>query len=209
MLTRSSIGVLLRLTGILMAIAMFAGHVCAQQQLPPSRGAPQLGQKAPEFTLPDTSGKPMSLSDLLAAPVAPGAHSPWLLLIFYRGFWCGYCNAEFRSLQKSLPELSARGVRVAAISVDSPEDSRNWSSKQGFTFTLLSDQQLNVIRAYDLVHLGGGFDGPDIARPAEFLLDREGIVRWRYLTDSYKVRATPAMILNALDEIDSSPSKHR
>ncbi len=58
--------------------------------LPPSKGAPQIGQKAPDFTLPDSSGKPARLSDFVAAPVGVGADakpSAWTLLIFYRGYW--------------------------------------------------------------------------------------------------------------------------
>lgn len=75
------------LAGTLLALGMLAGSAHAQKPLPASKGAPQLGQKAPEFSLPDTSGKPVRLSDLLAAPIAPGAERSWLLLIFYRGFW--------------------------------------------------------------------------------------------------------------------------
>ena len=86
MLTRSLIGVRFYLVGILLAFEMFAGDTHAES-LPASKGAPELGQKAPGFTLPDASGKRVSLSDLLAAPVPAEEHRSWLLLIFYRGFW--------------------------------------------------------------------------------------------------------------------------
>ncbi len=62
----------------------------APAQLPPSKGAPHVGEKAPDFTLPDSSGKPMKLSELLATPLgegAPAKRAPWMLLIFYRGYW--------------------------------------------------------------------------------------------------------------------------
>ena len=65
-----------------------------------------------------------------------------------------------------------------AISVDPPEVSRDLSKKAGYTFSILSDPNAEVIRRYDLLHVGGGPDGHDIARPAEFLVDSSRIVRW-------------------------------
>jgi peroxiredoxin len=76
-----------------------------------------------------------------------------------------------------------------AISVDSPETSRNLIQQQGYTFTFLSDPNVEAIRRYDLVHAGQGEGGHDIARPAEFLLDSTGTVRWIHLTENYWVRA--------------------
>ena len=89
------------------------------------------------------------------------------------------------------------GIRPVAISVDSPQESRDLGQKAGYTFTFLSDPNLEAIRRYDLVHAGQGIDGHDIARPAEFLLDSSGTVRWRMLTENYWVRATPQQILDA------------
>ena len=82
-----------------------------------------------------------------------------------------------------------------AISVDSPEVSRDLSQKAGYTFTFLSDPHAEVIRRYDLVHAGAGENGQDIARPAEFLVDASGTVRWVNLTENYWVRARPEQIL--------------
>ena len=82
-----------------------------------------------------------------------------------------------------------------AISIDSPEESRNLMQKAGYTFTFLSDPKAEVIRRYDLVHAGAGEGGRDIARPAEFLVDRTGTVRWVGLTENYWVRARPEDIL--------------
>ena len=84
-----------------------------------------------------------------------------------------------------------------AISVDSPEESRDLSNKAGYTFLFLSDQNGQTIRRYDLVHAGAGQNGRDIARPAEFLLDSSGTVRWVNLTENYWVRARPEQILEA------------
>jgi peroxiredoxin len=102
-----------------------------------------------------------------------------------------------RSIQKNLDQFSAVGIRPVAISVDSPEESRNLCQKAGYTFTFLSDPKLDAISRYDLVHKGQGENGRDIARPAEFLVDSSGTVRWRMLTENYWVRARPEQILDA------------
>lgn len=84
-----------------------------------------------------------------------------------------------------------------AISVDAPEVSRDLREQAGLTYTLLSDPRAEVIRRYDLVHAGAGEDGRDIARPAEFLVDRSGTVRWVNLTENYRVRARPEQFIEA------------
>jgi peroxiredoxin len=84
-----------------------------------------------------------------------------------------------------------------AISVDTPEESATLCKKAGYTYTFLSDPNAGVIRHYDVLHKGAGVDGKDIARPAEFLVDSEGVVRWMNLTDDIRVRATPEEILKA------------
>lgn len=83
-----------------------------------------------------------------------------------------------------------------AISVDKPEVSRDLMQKAGYTFTFLSDPDADVIRRYDLVHAGAGENGHDIARPAEFLIDANGTVRWVNLTENYWIRARPEDILD-------------
>ena len=91
-------------------------------------------------------------------------------------------------------------MRIAAISVDTPDTSRNLAEKQGYTFPILADEKLEVIKKLDLVH-PAGFDGQDIARPAEFLLDLKGVVRWVNLTEDYKKRATAEQVLKLLDDL--------
>jgi peroxiredoxin len=102
-----------------------------------------------------------------------------------------------RSIQKNLDTFHQAGINTVAISVDKPEASRKLAQSAGYTFPLLSDQSREVIKRYDLVHKGGGPEGQDISRPAEFLLDSSGTVRWRMLTENYWRRATPQMILEA------------
>src|SRR2546425_1719583 len=99
-----------------------------------------------------------------------------------------------RSIQKNLDQFNAAGIRPVAISVDTPEESRDLCQKAGYSFTFLSDAKAEAIHRYDLVHAGAGENGKDIARPAEFLVDSSGVVRWRMLTENYWVRARPEQI---------------
>ena len=73
--------------------------------------------------------------------------------------------------------------------------------KARYTFTFLSDPNAEVIRHYDLLHAGAGVNGQDIARPAEFLFDSSGVVRWVNLTEDFRIRATPAEMLRAAKEL--------
>jgi peroxiredoxin 2/4 len=109
-----------------------------------------------------------------------------------------------RSFQQRLPEFEARGIRLVGISVDPSEINRRQSQKRGYTFPLLSDPNAKVIRRYDVLHPGAGPKGGDIARPAEFLLDSNGIVRWANLTDNIAVRARPEQALEALNQLSTA-----
>ena len=103
-------------------------------------------------------------------------------------------------MQGFLEELKARNVRVVAISVDPPDVSKKHAAKQGYTFPILSDEKRETLRKYDLVH-EGGFRGADISKPAEFLLDADGVVVWRNLTDDYKVRLKADELRKGLDAL--------
>jgi peroxiredoxin len=102
-----------------------------------------------------------------------------------------------RSIEKHLAQFNEVGIRPVAISVDSPEINRDMLKQAGYTFTFLSDPKAEAIRSYDLLHSGAGIEGQDVARPAEFLLDSSGTVRWLNLTENYWVRARPEQILEA------------
>ena len=105
-----------------------------------------------------------------------------------------------RSFQQHLADFDARGIRVVAISADAADVTRRHCQKLGFTYTFLSDPKAEAIRRYDLLHQGAGPEGADIARPAEFLIDSTGSVRWMNLTESVTVRARPEQVLKALDD---------
>ena len=92
-------------------------------------------------------------------------------------------------------------MQPVAISVDTPEVSRDLSKKAGYTFPLLSDPWAEVIRRYDLLHHGGGPEGSDISRSAEFLVDSSGVVRWVNFTEDVRVRARADDMLAAAKKL--------
>ena len=100
-----------------------------------------------------------------------------------------------------MSEFGKRGIRVVAVSVDAGEFNRMLSEKAGLTFPLLSDPGMKAIRPYDLLHIRGGPEGVNIARPAEFLIDPRGKVRWVNLTDDIRVRARGDQVLRVADRL--------
>ena len=163
------------------SVVIFANFVFTvfvrARHLPASAHAPRIGERALDFTLPDENGAPVSLAALLSRPTMPGEQaSNGVLLVFSMYAGCRACNSEYRGIQQHLAEFLARGVL---------------SREAGYTFTFLSDPGLSVIRRYDVA------DG-EAARPAEFLLDSSGVVRWRNLTTSMFVRARPEQLLDAI-----------
>jgi peroxiredoxin len=164
----------------------------APRQLPASAHAPDVGQKAPGFMLADANNQPVTLDALLSSPIR-GKAPRGVLLIFEMGHGCHACSSELHGMQAHLGELYDAGIRPVAISTDSPEVSRQTVEAGGFTFPFLSDSRSDAIRRFDVADADSG----DAARPAEFLVDASGIVRWRMLTSNYYVRARPDEILKA------------
>ncbi len=103
-------------------------------------------------------------------------------------------------MQEGLKGFAERNIRVVAVSVDPPATTKAHIEKQGYSFTFLSDEKLEVLRTYDLVHTGG-FRGADISRPAEFLIEPSGTIRWENLTDNYRKRPKAEDVLKAFDEL--------
>lgn len=100
-----------------------------------------------------------------------------------------------------MQDFQAHGIRPVAISVDTPKVSADLRKRAGYTFTFLSDPNTEVIRRYSLLHRGGGPDKTNIARPAEFLVDRDGVVRWTNFTEDIRVRARADEMLAAAQAI--------
>lgn len=172
------------------------------------------GERAPDFTLPNAVGEPVRLTDRLATgPV---------VLTFYRGSWCPYCNLELRAYQEALPALRAEGAHVVAVSPQAPDDSLSVRDRHGLEFDVLSDLSQQVIDAYRIrfrfpeaakpyllertaaalakQQPGGGWSLPV---PATFVLDPGGVVRARHVSMTYRTRMEPAEALRAVRAITS------
>jgi peroxiredoxin len=170
------------------------------------------GERAPEFRLPDAMKRPVSLRERLSnGPV---------VLVFYRGEWCPYCNTYLRALQSALPEITARGASLLAVSVQSPDHSLSIVEKAELGFDVLSDVDQTAIRAYqvqftvpaDLQDLHVNVFGADLRDhtadgswqlpvPATFVIDGAGVVRAAHVSADYRTRMEPADIMAALDNM--------
>ena len=168
-----------------------------------------LDQNAPRFELPNQHGEQVLLDELLAkGPV---------VIAFYRGSWCPYCNLQLKALQSRLPEIHALGAQLVAISPQAPDGSMSENDIRNMDFVVLSDQNADVAASYgvawqvpafllehmredrglDLESLNNG-NGSILPIPATFVLDSQGKVTWRYVDVDYRTRSEPQDIINAL-----------
>lgn len=171
----------------------------------------KVGDRAPEFFLPNAQGGMLRLSSRLSkGPV---------VVTFYRGGWCPFCNLTLRAYQHHLPEIHDLGAELVAISPQTEDNSMSDVEKKGLAFPVLSDLHHQVARQYGVVFelsatwrelltkFGNptpkfnGDDSWELPIPATFVLDRGGVVRLRYLDPDYRRRLEPAEILRALREI--------
>jgi peroxiredoxin len=169
-----------------------------------------VGDRAPDFTLPDARGNQVRLADRLSSGPA--------VVVFYRGEWCPYCNTYVRALQAILPDIRKRGASLIAISPQTPDHSLSLTEKAELEFDVLSDATQQVIRDYrvqfevagDLqaVHLDAfeldlrlqTADGSwSLPVPATFVLGRDRTVVAAHVDADYRHRMEPRDILAALD----------
>ena len=105
-------------------------------------------------------------------------------------------------MQSRINDIRRADAEIVAVCVDPVEKNAEFVRDLGLAFPVLSDEKLSVIDSYDIRHKRGNtFAEQDIARPAVFVLDREGVVQWRELTDNYRVRVRPETILEQLAAI--------
>ena len=142
--------------------------------------APRPGDVAPEITLPDTHGTPVSLESLRGAPVA---------LVFFPFAFSGTCTSEACELRDNIEDFESAGVRVLGVSCDPVVALRAWGEHEGLGFELLSDFWPHgaAARAF------GVFDElSGIALRGSFLIDADGIVRWSVVNERGRARELDA-----------------
>jgi peroxiredoxin len=106
--------------------------------------------------------------------------------------------SELQGLQSRINEIRELDAEVVAISVDPPNAIEDMAAHHGYTFPVLSDTDLEAIDAFGVRHEGGSIEGGDLARPANFIVDREGRVVWREIPDTWRVRPRPETVLEHL-----------
>lgn len=173
--------------------------------------AKKAGDKAPEFTLDNSEGRSVSSRDLLAK-------GP-LVITFYRGVWCPYCNLDLKALQAGTPEIEKRGARVVAISPQTAPNSRKSQRDNNLTFPMLSDERSRVAAAYGLrfslpdylIELYKGFkndlpainDDPAwvLPMPARYIVAPDGVIAYAEVNPDYTQRPDPSELLPVLDRL--------
>lgn len=203
-------------------IEMGAGEISA---LSIAEGARSVGQSAPEFALKDRSGETKTLKSYLADGL--------VILTFYRGAWCPYCNLQLRAYQDHLDAFRTRGAQLVAITPETPNaiddllasdlpdgviddtaakvefdvlhDAGNTVARQfGLVFDM-PDSHKDVISGFGLdLEAINGEGGWAVADPATYILTPDGQIAWAFIPNNYRKRAEPEAILRALDDINRS-----
>ena len=149
-----------------------------------------VGQKAPDFELPDQAGFPWSLSgQLTTGPV---------MLVFYGGDWCPYCNGQLVSFAREYGEFERRGVQVVGISVDPPEFNAEMHGKLLLPFPLLSDARGDLSKLYGLWDEDEG-----VSKPSLVVLDQSREIRHLYVGDDFSDRPENKEVFAALSKLGS------
>ncbi len=192
-------------------IATLGAEITTLAQSGIAKKSLRIGAKAPDFSLPDTHEKIVTLSSLLAKGPA--------VVTFYRGGWCPFCDLQLRAYQSVLPEIHRLGAELVAISAQTADYALSDAEKKQLTFPVLHDAHNRVSREYGLVFtlsdvmkkLQTGFGNPipkfngddswELNMPGTFVIHRAGIVKLAHVDPNYMVRLEPAAILDALRSI--------
>lgn len=173
-----------------------------------AKKALQAGDVAPEIVLTNAKDETVDVGLLLKrGPV---------IVTFYRGGWCPYCNLQLRAFQTILPDIKAAGASLVAISPEKPDNTVTTAEKNALTFEVLSDVGQKVGRAFGLVYIfsdelkgayhGFGRDIPEVngtdewALPisATYIIGQDGRIIYAYTDPDYRDRADPEKILKVL-----------
>lgn len=186
--------------------------IAKAKQFQEGKNAIQVGQIAPNFELPNAKRELVFLNELLD-------NEP-VVLTFYRGDWCPYCNLQLRALQARIAEIHEFGASLVAISPQVPDDSMSENEISKMDFIVLSDEgakvaskygvawkvpdflkeHMRVDRELDLAKINNG-NGDILPIPATFIIAKDGKVKWNYVNVDYRMRSEPEEIIAALKKI--------
>jgi peroxiredoxin len=152
-----------------------------------SRTVPVVGQLAPDFTLPSTSGDKVTLSALRGKPV---------LIAFFPLAFSGTCTIELCDMRDHHDQFAERGVVVLPISVDSTYSLKEYKAKHTMKVDLLSDFKRDVSRLYGVL-----LDDRFYSNRAYFLVDFSGVIRWAHIEDNPSHKREGAELLAEIDRI--------
>jgi peroxiredoxin len=187
---------------LLLALFALAGTINAQNELPKTALdiAPLLiGEKIPSITLITSDSKSIDLLDLVRKQKT--------LLVFYRGGWCPYCNAQLAALGQSEQELLVLGYQIIAVSPDAPAALKTTDEKEKLNYVLLSDSKGELSKAMGLAFQAPENYKPIITKgsegvnttflpvPAVFFVGTNGLIQFEHITPDYKNRITPELLL--------------
>jgi peroxiredoxin len=153
----------------------------------------EVGQKAPQFTLVGTDLKAVNLSDFAGKNV---------VLAFYPAAFTGVCQKELCTFRDQLSDFASASTAVVGVSVDSPFANKEFAAKNGLDFPLLSDITREAIRQYDVVFNDlAGVKGFTVAKRSVFVIDKQGLVRYRWVAPEPKVEPNYAEVAAAVKKL--------
>jgi peroxiredoxin len=173
-----------------------------------------VGDEMIQFALPNAVGDITCTQNLLK-------HGP-LVISFYRGGWCPYCNLELKALQNYLPEIRAANATLLAISPEAPDNSLSTQEKNALDFCVLTDKDNDVAKAFGLVfqfdeQLKSTYrnlninlnqindsDVFELPLPASYVIDGQGIIRFAFVEEDYRLRADPKQLIAALQGLSKT-----
>jgi peroxiredoxin len=154
----------------------------------------KVGDKAPDFTLPDTNLKPRNLKEFLGKKV---------VLAFFVGAFTSVCTKEMCAFRDSMARLIDLKAQVVGISVNDPFSNKAFAEKNRLTFPILSDYNRQVIKTYGVETPDfGGLKGYTVAKRSIFIVDKIGIVRYVWTTEDSTIEPDYTEVENALEKID-------
>ena len=152
----------------------------------------QVGQRVPDVPLVSLERKRVTLAELLGKPT---------VLVFFPGAFTGVCTKEACTFRDSMVEFNDVQAQVVGISVDSPFAQKAFVEANGLNFPMYSDFSRHAVRAFDIEdpNFAGGLL-PGVAKRSVFVLDSDGVVRWRWIADSPAVEPDYGAVAEAVKQ---------